>query len=91
MSEPPACLACGAVDPPPEMTCDGGSPGGILRDHFVGTDRGCGNCGRLVEACVIRPCSARRAVAAEADDEAWGGRGPSASYGEWLAEGRGDE
>lgn len=22
-----------------------------------------------------------------ADDEAWGGRGPSASYAEWLAEG----
>jgi hypothetical protein len=28
-----------------------------------------------------------QAIAA-ADDEAWGGRGPSASYAEWLAEGR---
>ena len=25
---------------------------------------------------------------AEADAEAWGGRGPSASYAEWAAEGR---
>jgi hypothetical protein len=28
------------------------------------------------------------AAQAEADLEAWGGRGPSASYAEWLAEGR---
>ena len=27
---------------------------------------------------------------AQADAEAWGGRGPSASYAEWLAEGRGE-
>lgn len=26
----------------------------------------------------------------EADDAAWGGRGPSVSYAEWLAEGRDD-
>lgn len=26
-----------------------------------------------------------------ADDEAWGGRGPSASYAEWLAEGQQDQ
>jgi hypothetical protein len=30
------------------------------------------------------------AAKAESDAEAWGGRGPSASYAEWLAEGRQD-
>jgi hypothetical protein len=30
------------------------------------------------------------AAAAESDAMAWGGRGPSASYAEWLAEGRQD-
>ena len=29
-------------------------------------------------------------LARQADDEAWGGRGPSASYAEWVAEGRED-
>ena len=58
---PAACLDCGMTGPPAEMTCDGGMPGDVLRDHFVGTDRGCPNCGRLTDACVARPCSARRA------------------------------
>ena len=62
MPETPACLACGTVNPPPEMTCHGGSPGGVLRDHFVGTDCGCPHCGRLAAACSLRPCSAARAI-----------------------------
>jgi hypothetical protein len=60
MSGPVTCLDCGAVNPPPEMTCDGGTPGGILRDHFVGDDKGCPNCGRLMGACARRPCSVWR-------------------------------
>lgn len=48
-----ACHDCGTPSPPPEQTCDG-------QDHFVGTVYGCENCGRPVEACIRRPCSARR-------------------------------
>jgi len=55
VSEPARCLDCGMTDPPPEMTCDGG-------DHFVGMDRGCQHCGRLVQACAARPCQAVRAM-----------------------------
>ena len=56
------CLDCGMADPPPEMTCDGGTPGGKPRDHFVGTDTGCQHCGRLVQACVMQPCQEVRAM-----------------------------
>lgn len=45
------CLKCGMTDPPPERTCTGGA------DHFVGTARGCGWCGRLMAACRLRPCT----------------------------------
>jgi hypothetical protein len=31
-------------------------------DHFVGTGRGCPNCGRLMAACLLRPCSVWRSV-----------------------------
>ena len=55
MSEP-VCIGCGMVNPPPEQDCTGG------RDHHVGTDRGCPNCGRLMMACARRPCSAMRAA-----------------------------
>jgi hypothetical protein len=60
MPEPVTCLDCGMTDPPPEQTCHGGTPGGELRDHFVGDDRGCPNCGRLMAACARRPCSVMR-------------------------------
>jgi len=59
MAEPVTCEDCGMVNPPPEQTCGTGKPGG-LRDHFVGTDRGCPNCGRLMLACARRPCQAMR-------------------------------
>jgi hypothetical protein len=62
MGEPAGCLDCGLPDPPPEMTCDGGTPGRTPRDHFIGTDRGCQYCGRLVAACGMRPCQEVRAV-----------------------------
>lgn len=62
MAEPVACLDCGMPDPPPEMTCNGGTEGGRLRDHFVGTDRGCQYCGRPVQACAERPCQAVRSM-----------------------------
>ena len=68
MTEPATCADCGAVNPPPEMTCHGGEPGGILRDHFVGTDRGCPHCGRLVAACALRPCSVWRELGADLED-----------------------
>jgi len=67
MSDPPVCLDCGMAHPPPEMTCDGGTPGGIPRDHFVGA-LGCPNCGRLVAACRLRPCSAVRAIGFELEE-----------------------
>jgi len=61
MPESVTCLDCGAVNPPPEMTCHGGTPGDILRDHFVGGDgKGCPHCGRLTLACARRPCSVMR-------------------------------
>jgi hypothetical protein len=44
------------------MTCNGGTAGGMARDHFVGTEEGCPNCGRLMAACRLRPCSAMRAI-----------------------------
>ena len=62
MSEPVICLHCLMINPPPEMTCNGGTPGGIPRDHFVGVGKGCQHCGRLVGACVMRPCQAVRAM-----------------------------
>ncbi len=49
------CLACQMADPPPDMTCRLG------RDHRVGIAAGCPGCGRLMAACALRPCSARRA------------------------------
>jgi hypothetical protein len=52
------CLCCRTVDPEPEMTCHQG------RDHRVGQAAGCPACGRLVEACAARPCSAMRLVVA---------------------------
>jgi hypothetical protein len=61
MSKPP-CLDCGITDPAPEMTCDGGTIGGFPHDHFVGPDLGCQHCGRLTEACMLRPCQERRAM-----------------------------
>ena len=69
------CLDCGTVNPPPEMTCDGGTPGGILRDHFIGDDKGCPHCGRLMLACARRPCSVMREQSYEPgwDDEGTGG------------------
>ena len=75
MPEMVTCLACGITAPPPEQTCDGGTPGSELRDHFVGTDHGCPNCGRLAAACARRPCSAMRATVYEAgwDDGGTGG------------------
>ena len=54
MAEPVTCLTCGMVNPPPEQSCKNDL------DHFVGTDRGCPNCGRLMLACARRPCSAMR-------------------------------
>ena len=65
MAEPLTCLDCGMADPPPEQTCPGprrpGRPGiTVMRDHYVGTERGCPACGRLELACVRRPCAARR-------------------------------
>jgi hypothetical protein len=63
MAEPPVCLECGMPDPPPEQTCTSGM------DHFVGTEQGCLHCGRLVAACVLRPCSARRQPAGEGGDD----------------------
>jgi len=63
MAEPVTCLECGTVTPPPEMTCPGATPDGILRDHYVGTGRGCPNCGRTEAACSRRPCSAWREAA----------------------------
>lgn len=69
MADPPRCLDCGMVNPPPEMTCDGGTPGGHLRDHFVGDDKGCPSCGRLVAACVLRPCQEFRAAQYGAGDD----------------------
>jgi hypothetical protein len=65
MAEVPVCLDCGLADPPPGMTCDGGTVGGTPRDHFVGVESGCAHCGRLMAACRARPCSAVRAI----DDE----------------------
>ena len=63
MAELVRCQACGMADPPAEMTCDVGTPDGMPPvDHFVGTDAGCPGCGRLVRACALRPCSARRAA-----------------------------
>ena len=71
------CLDCGTVNPPPEMTCDGGTPGGILRDHFIGDDKGCPHCGRLMLACARRPCSVMREQSYEPgwDEEGTGGSG----------------
>ena len=63
--EPVTCRACGMADPPPEMTCTGGREGGILRDHRIGADKGCQHCGRLTEACAMRPCQAVRAMSRE--------------------------
>ena len=51
------CMGCEIADPPPYMTCRLG------RDHRVGTAAGCPGCGRLMAACALRPCSARRARA----------------------------
>jgi hypothetical protein len=95
MDEPVTCLDCRMADPPPEMTCHGGTPGGFLRDHFVGDDKGCPGCGRLTAACVLRPCSVWRESAAaeearaEGEAEAWGGRGVPGSYDEWLNDEKG--
>jgi hypothetical protein len=69
MAEPVTCLDCGMVNPPAEMTCDGGTPGGTPRDHFVGDDVGCPHCGRLVAACTLRPCSAWRELQEDAEDD----------------------
>ncbi len=68
MPEPVTCLDCGMTDPPPEQTCHGGTPGGELRDHFVGDDKGCLHCGRLMLACARRPCSVMRAIVHEPED-----------------------
>ena len=54
----PACLECGDQDPRPDQECP--ITPSMYADHFVGTEAGCGHCGRLVEACKRRPCSARR-------------------------------
>ena len=70
---PPVCLACGKSGPPPALTCDGGTPGGTRRDHFIGTDHdlACSSCGRLASACAVRPCQVMRAESYEPgwDDE----------------------
>jgi len=76
--EPAACLDCGLVDPPPEQTCDGGTPGGMPRDHRVGDDRGCPNCGRLVAACSKRPCSVWRGIESGLEDGTGEGSGEDA-------------
>ena len=62
MPDPLVCQCCGMTDPPPEMTCDGGEPGALLSDHFVWGARGCQHCGRLVQACTLRPCQEVRAM-----------------------------
>lgn len=54
---PLKCLCCRMTDPPPEETCHLG------RDHRVGHAAGCPGCGRLIEACARRPCSAVRLAA----------------------------
>lgn len=73
MTDPVTCQACGEVNPSPAMMCNGGTPGGELRDHFVGTDRdaACPSCGRLMAACALRPCQVMRAESYEPgwDDE----------------------
>jgi hypothetical protein len=43
------CRVCGVPDPPADETCDG-------MDHVVGSQHGCRHCGRLPQACVLRPC-----------------------------------
>jgi hypothetical protein len=53
---PPTCLECGMTDPQPDQVCTDG------RDHYVGVDRGCPECGRLMLACARRPCSAMRGM-----------------------------
>lgn len=53
------CQKCGMPDPPAEQTCTPGSDG-KGRDHYVGRDAGCPNCGRLMLACARRPCQAMR-------------------------------
>jgi hypothetical protein len=69
MAEAATCLDCGMVNPPPEMTCNGGRTGATLRDHFVGDDKGCPSCGRLVAACALRPCQEVRAARYGAEDD----------------------
>jgi hypothetical protein len=49
--QPLTCMECGIENPPATQTCHGNM------DHYVGTDRGCPNCGRTVAACNLRPCS----------------------------------
>ena len=44
------CGICGAADPEPTPTCMVGL------DHRVGTQAGCRYCGRLLDACALRPC-----------------------------------
>jgi hypothetical protein len=75
MAETVTCLDCGMVNPPPEQTCTGTRERGFPRDHFVGDDVGCWNCGRRREACRRRPCSARRAARYEAEEGGEPGNG----------------
>jgi hypothetical protein len=67
--DPAACLDCGMTDPPPEQTCNHGM------DHRVGRDRGCPGCGRLTEACLLRPCSVWRSVESALEDGSEGSGG----------------
>ena len=74
-ASPPVCLKCGMTGPPPDETCSPGAPGGA-RDHRIGSGHALAcpypDCGRLLAACVRRPCQARRAA---------GYGNPAASHG----------